>query len=68
MICGTPWQHSSLIKDNDTKTVQGLLRYVNVSTTLGPYAQSVNASMVEVRESMLSMLQAILRNGSNAVN
>jgi hypothetical protein len=36
-----------------------------VSTTLGLYAQSVNASMEEAQE---SMLKAILRNGSNAVN
>jgi site-specific recombinase XerD len=52
-------------KENDTKTVQGLLRHANVSTTLGLYAQSVNSSMVEAQESMLN---AILRNGSNAVN
>jgi hypothetical protein len=43
----------------------GLLRHANVSTTLGLYAQSVNSSMVEAQE---SMLRAILRNGSNAVN
>jgi hypothetical protein len=36
-----------------------------VSTTLGLYAQSVISSMVEAQE---SMLKAILRNGSNAVN
>ena len=52
-------------KENDTKTVQGLLRHANVSTTLGLYAQSVNSSMVQAQE---SMLKAILRNGSNAVN
>jgi hypothetical protein len=52
-------------KEQDTKTVQGLLRHANVSTTLGLYAQSVNSSMVEAQE---SMLKAILRNGSNAVN
>jgi integrase len=52
-------------KEQDTKTVQGLLRHANVSTTLGLYAQSVNASMVEAQE---SMLKAILRNGSDAVN
>ena len=45
--------------------MQGLLRHANVSTTLGLYAQSVNASMVEAQG---SMLKAILRNGSNAVN
>ena len=50
---------------NDAKTVQGLLRHANVSTTLGLYAQSVNSSMVEAQE---SMLKAILRNGSDAVN
>jgi integrase len=49
----------------DTKTVQGLLRHANVSTTLGLYAQSVNSSMVEAQESMMT---AILQNGSNAVN
>ena len=52
-------------KEQDTKTVQGLLRHANVSTTLGLYAQSVNASMVEAQG---SMLKAILRNGSSAVN
>jgi len=52
-------------KEQDTKTVQGLLRHANVSTTLGLYAQSVNSSMVKAQE---SMLKAILRNGSNAVN
>jgi integrase len=52
-------------KESDTKTVQGLLRHANVSTTLGLYAQSVNSSMVKAQE---SMLKAILRNGSNAVN
>jgi integrase len=52
-------------KEKDTKTVQGLLRHANVSTTLNLYAQSVNASMVEAQE---SMLKAILRNGSSAVN
>ncbi|MDR3748757.1 MAG: tyrosine-type recombinase/integrase [Acidobacteriota bacterium] len=52
-------------KEQDTNTVQGLLRHANVSTTLGLYAQSVNASMVEAQE---AMLKAILRNGSNAVN
>src|ERR1017187_1231053 len=51
--------------ENDTKTVQGLLRHANVSTTLGLYAQSVNSSMVEAQE---SMLKAILRNGSDTVN
>src|ERR1035438_8481803 len=51
--------------ENDTKTVQGLLRHANVSSTLGLYAQSVNSSMVEAQE---SMLKAILRNGSNEVD
>jgi site-specific recombinase XerD len=52
-------------KGQDTKPVQGLLRHANVSTTLGLYAQSVNASMVEAQE---SMLKAILRNGSSTVD
>jgi hypothetical protein len=43
----------------------GEKRKANVSTTLGLYAQSVNASMVQAQE---AMLKAILRNGSNAVN
>ena len=64
-IFATHWPPSLLIKESDTKTVQGLLRHANVSTTLGLYAQSVNSSMVEAQE---SMLKAILRNGSNAVN
>jgi site-specific recombinase XerD len=34
-------------KEQDTKTVQGLLRHANVSTTLGLYAQSANSSMEE---------------------
>jgi site-specific recombinase XerD len=38
-------------KEQDTKTVQGLLRHANVSTTLGLYAQSVNSSMVEAAQS-----------------
>ena len=49
---GTHWRPSLLIKENDTKTVQGLLRHANVSTPLGLYAQSVNSSMVEAQESM----------------
>ena len=52
-------------KEKDTKTVQGLLRHANVSTTLNLYAQTVNSSMVAAQE---SMLKAILRNGSYAVN
>jgi phosphohistidine phosphatase SixA len=45
--------------------VQGLLRHADAHMTLQLYAQSVNSSMVEAQE---SMLKAILRNGSNAVN
>jgi len=45
--------------------VQGLFRHANVSTTLGLYAQSVTSSMVKAQE---SMLKAILRNGSDAMN
>ncbi|MGB9256371.1 MAG: site-specific integrase [Candidatus Korobacteraceae bacterium] len=52
-------------REMDTKTVQGLLRHADAHTTLQLYAQSVNSSMVEAQE---SMLKAILRNGSNAVN
>jgi site-specific recombinase XerD len=33
-------------KEQDTKTVQGLLRHANLSTTLGLYAQGVKASMM----------------------
>ena len=62
--CLTLWVHP-INKESDTKTVQGLLRHANVSTTLGLYAQSVNSSMVKAQE---SMLKAILRNGSDAVN
>jgi hypothetical protein len=51
--------------EKDAKTVQGLLRHADVSTTLGLYAQSVNSSMVEAQESMLT---AILRNGSDTVD
>jgi hypothetical protein len=58
-------QYKVVVKEQDTKTVQGLLRHANLSTTLGLYAQSVNSSMVEARK---SMLKAILRNGSNEVN
>jgi len=52
-------------EEKDTKTVHGLLRHANVSTTLGLYAQSVNSSMVEAQE---SMLEAILANGPEAVS
>jgi len=52
-------------EDQDTKTVQDLLRHANVSTTLGLYAQSVNSPVVEAQE---PILKAILRNGSNAGN
>ncbi|HEY6770551.1 MAG TPA: hypothetical protein VI386_37885 [Candidatus Sulfotelmatobacter sp.] len=52
-------------REKDTKTVQGLLRHANVSTTLGLCARNVNSSMVEAQE---SMLKAILGNGSNVVN
>jgi len=33
-------------KGTDVKTVQGLLRHANVTTTLGKYAHTVNASMM----------------------
>jgi integrase len=40
-------------KGTDIKTVQGLLRHANVTTTLSRYAQSVNASMLEAQEKVL---------------
>jgi len=52
-------------QEKDPKTVQGMLRHADVTTTLGLYAQSVNSSIVKAQE---SMLKAILRNGSQAVN
>jgi site-specific recombinase XerD len=41
----------------DVKTVQGLLRHANVSTTLGLYAHRVNSSMVAAQDSMMRALQ-----------
>lgn len=41
----------------DVKTVQGLLRHSNVSTTLGLYAHRVNSSMMAAQESMMRALQ-----------
>jgi len=41
----------------DVKTVQGLLRHANVSTTLGLYAHRVNASMMAAQDSMMRALQ-----------
>jgi integrase len=41
----------------DVKTVQGLLRHSNVSTTLGLYAHRVNSSMKAAQDSMMRGLQ-----------
>ena len=41
----------------DVKTVQGLLRHANVSTTLGLYAHRVNSSMMAAQDSMMRALQ-----------
>jgi integrase len=41
----------------DVKTVQGLLRHSNVSTTLGLYAHRVNSSMLAAQDSMMRALQ-----------
>ncbi len=47
------------------RTIRGSSAANVEESTLGLYAQSVNSSMVEAQESMLT---AILRNGSNTVN
>jgi len=39
------------------KTVQGLLRHANVTTTLGLYAHQVNASMMAAQDSMMRALK-----------
>jgi integrase len=41
----------------DVKTVQGLLRHANVTTTLGLYAHRVNASMMAAQDSMMRALK-----------
>jgi len=41
----------------DVKTVQGLLRHANVTTTLGLYAHQVNASMMAAQDSMMRALK-----------
>ena len=41
----------------DVKTVQGLLRHSNVTTTLGLYAHRVNASMLAAQDSMMRALE-----------
>ena len=45
-------------KGADVKTVQGLLRHANVTTTLGRYAQSVSASMLEAQEIAIQAMRA----------
>jgi integrase len=42
----------------DVKTVQGLLRHANVSTTLGLYAHQVNASMLAAQDSVMRAIQS----------
>jgi site-specific recombinase XerD len=42
----------------DVKTVQGLLRHANVSTTLGLYAHPVNASMRAAQDSVMRAIQS----------
>jgi integrase len=41
----------------DVKTVQGLLRHSNVTTTLGLYAHSVDASMMAAQDAMMRALK-----------
>jgi integrase len=41
----------------DVKTVQGLLRHANISTTLGLYAHRVNSSMLAAQDSMMRALK-----------
>lgn len=48
----------------DVKTVQGLLRHSNVTTTLGLYAHSVDASMMAAQDATMKAL----KTGSRAVN
>jgi integrase len=42
----------------DVKTVQGLLRHSNVSTTLGLYAHRVNSSMLAAQDSVMRAIQS----------
>jgi len=42
----------------DVKTVQGLLRHANVSTTLGLYAHRVNSSMMAAQDSVMRAIQS----------
>jgi len=48
----------------DVKTVQGLLRHANVTTTLGKYAHPVDASMRAAQEAMLQAM----KSGDRTVN
>ena len=41
----------------DVKTVQGLLRHANVTTTLGLYTHRVNASMMAAQAAMMQALE-----------
>lgn len=42
----------------DAKTVQGLLRHANVSTTLGLYAHRVDSSMMAAQDSVMRAIQS----------
>jgi integrase len=42
----------------DVKTVQGLLRHSNVSTTLGLYAHRVNSSMMAAQDSVMRAIRS----------
>ena len=46
-----------LNQGTDVKTVQGLLRHSNVTTTLGLYAHRVNASMMAAQDAMMQALE-----------
>lgn len=48
----------------DVKTVQGLLRHSNVTTTLGLYAHTVNGSMLAAQDSLMRAMTT----GSQVVN
>ncbi len=48
----------------DVKTVQGLLRHSNVTTTLGLYAHTINGSMLAAQDSLMRAM----KTGSQAIN
>ena len=51
----------------DVKTVQGLLRHSNVSTTLGLYAHRVNSSMMAAQDSVMRAITARIARPFNRV-